>query len=136
MPTISFLQLQPNQRKTPTHNLPTASLHPLWLEAQSLKIAALRRKFFVMIVLRVQVHGGLDLLVAQHTLHSFRVHLPLVHQPSAQRVTQVMQPEAMPLRNIYAGGTGSRTEMILDERRSAKRYFAVAVSSGSNSTVR
>ncbi len=62
---------------------------------------------FVAIVLGVKIHGRSDIAMPQHALNRLRIDLPLVHEPGAEAVPEVVKTEALPLREYDAALTAA-----------------------------
>jgi hypothetical protein len=52
----------------------------------------------VVVILRVKVHGRVDIAMPQHARNRLRIDLPLVRKPGAQAVTEVVKTGPLPLR--------------------------------------
>src|SRR5208282_4160058 len=77
--------------------------------------------FVVIVAFRVQIEGGLHLRVPEHGLHGLRIDMGYVHQPIAEAVTQVVQPEAVSIRDVSTDPDCSRTQIVPDEHRDTNR---------------
>jgi hypothetical protein len=72
---------------------------------------------FIAVFLGVEFERRLDSRKTQDSLHRLRFNLRLVHQPIAERVTEVVKSEPLAVLNLHSRHFRCRPEMISDERR-------------------
>jgi len=85
----------------------------------------LRRLLFVAVILRKKVRGRADVAMPQHTLDRLRIDLPLVHEPGAQAVPQVVKTEALPFGKHARGAYCRLPKMVLHERRRPDGHLSI-----------
>ena len=60
--------------------------------------------------------------MTQDSLHGLRFNFGLVHKPVAERVTEVVKSEPMPILDLHSCRFRSWPEMVSDKYRRGKRY--------------
>ena len=83
---------------------------------------ALRGPCFVAVFLRVEIERRLNSRMTQDALHCLRLDLRLVHQPVAERVTQVVKSEPLALLNLHARRFRCRPEMVSNKYGRGERH--------------
>jgi hypothetical protein len=73
--------------------------------------------------------------MTQQTLHRFGLDLRLVHQPIAQRMTQVMKAEPLTRLDLHPGLDRGGSQMVSDKNRCAQMHPALRPEEGEDEIV-
>ena len=90
-----------------------------WLIHNQSTEPVLRTDFVVVIALGVKVKRSLHFRMPPHLLHGLRINLPLIHQPIAEAVAQVVKSEAVSFWDSYASRDSSFPQVGPVEHRRA-----------------